>query len=200
MNTSLPENDYGNIDKIVSNIKNIKNNNMENQQIEVKYYKPFSKIVSTVFSVVAFVAIIIFVKLSPEVLMHHLFLIVFFYMALMIFVVIYSKKNEDKKGKFTFRQDGVLFEYGRKKDFLYYDSIKEISREWYEQQADMIIFNATQSNGNEYRIYTSDKTYILRVAHCEEKAYRDAAYRLTRKIYKDKRLERSMRDVKNKFT
>ena len=162
-----------------------------NDQLEVKYYKPLgSNIVSGILMMLLFAVIIFAIHYLPEtqIFFELLSSIIFLYSGLMFLVVMFAKKYEDRKGKFTFQTDGVLFEHGNKKDFLLYSRIKAIRREWYNQQVNVFIVSATQSNANEYRICMSEKTYILRVAHCEEKAYRKAAQKLNQQIYKDKNL------------
>ena len=158
---------------------------MNNQQIKFKYFEPSFKskalaVASVLFAWGTCMGILYFMYKQEQ---HYFFSVFILLISLMYLGFKYVTKLEDKTGMFTLMPDGAWFEHDNKKEFIHYDEIKEISREWYNQRVSYS-FSATQSNANEYRIYTSNKTYVLHVARSEEKKYIKALKKLEKKIYK----------------
>lgn len=99
-------------------------------------------------------------------------------------IVIIENIFKNLKGAFLFQANGFLFRSMGKEIYHEYRDVREIIRESYEEQKQIVSISYSQSNFNQYRIMLKgQKQLILRVASHEEKAFEQAIHSLNKKIY-----------------
>lgn len=157
---------------------------LEGDGIRFKYRKPVRSIYSNIAVIIFFCSII---------LMAHHFRIGLIMTIISIISIcgnmIIENLFKNLKGAFLFQVNGFTFRSLGKEIYHEYGDVREIIRESYEEQKQIVNISFSQSNLNQYRIVLKgQKQFILRVASLEEKAFEQAIHQLNKKIYGMNRL------------